>query len=46
MYLGEQISGATVHSIQDAGHMSPLERPDEVNKAIRHFITQLPDGNR
>jgi len=42
-YLGEQISGATVQSIEDAGHLSPLEKPDEINKAIRQFLQQLPD---
>jgi pimeloyl-ACP methyl ester carboxylesterase len=42
-YLGEKIAGATVHSIEDAGHLSPLEKPDEVNHAIRHFLQQLPD---
>ena len=42
-YMGENIAGATVHSIEDAGHFSPLEKPDEVNNAIRHFLRKLPD---
>jgi len=42
-HLGEKIAEATVHSIEDAGHLSPLEKPDEVNRAIRHFLQQLPD---
>ena len=40
-YMGEKIAGATVRSIEDAGHMSPLEKPEEVNDAIRHFLLQL-----
>ena len=40
-YLGEKIAGATVNSIENAGHLSPLEKPDEVNRAIRHFLQQL-----
>ena len=42
-YLGEKIAGATVHAIEDAGHLSPLEKPDEVNHAIRQFLLQLAD---
>lgn len=42
-HMGEKIARATVHSIEDAGHLSPLEKPDEVNRAIRHFLQQLPD---
>ncbi len=42
-YLGEKIAGATVNFIEDAGHLSPLEKPDKVNNAIRHFLQQLPD---
>jgi pimeloyl-ACP methyl ester carboxylesterase len=43
LYMGEKIAGASVHSIEDAGHFSPLEKPDEVNNAIRYFLQQLPD---
>jgi pimeloyl-ACP methyl ester carboxylesterase len=42
-HMGEKIVGATVHSVEDAGHLSPLEKPDEVNRAIQHFLKQLPD---
>jgi 3-oxoadipate enol-lactonase len=42
-FLGEQIIGATVQSIEDAGHLSPLEKPDDVNRAIRKFLQQLPE---
>ncbi|MDX2447659.1 MAG: alpha/beta hydrolase [Desulfobacterales bacterium] len=42
-YMGEKIAGAIMHSIEDAGHLSPLEKPDEVNNAIRHFLQQLPE---
>ena len=43
LYMAEKIAGAIVYSIEDAGHLSPLEKPDEVNNAIRHFLQQLPD---
>ncbi len=42
-HMGEKIVGATIHSIEEAGHLSPLEKPDQVNRAIRHFLQQLPD---
>ncbi|MBW2514462.1 MAG: alpha/beta fold hydrolase [Deltaproteobacteria bacterium] len=42
LYLAENIAGAKVQTIQDAGHLSPLEKPDRVNHAIRHFLRQLP----
>ena len=40
-YLGEKIAGAIVQSIEDAGHLSPLEKPDAVNRAIRRFLQQI-----
>ena len=43
LYMAEKIAGASVHTIADAGHLSPLEKPDEVNSAIRDFVRQLPD---
>lgn len=39
---GEQlkaaISNAQLHCIEDAGHLSPMERPDAVNQQIKRFI--------
>jgi pimeloyl-ACP methyl ester carboxylesterase len=43
LYMAEKIAGAKVHAIEDAGHLSPLEKPYEVNKAVRDFLRQLPD---
>ena len=43
LYMAEKIAGASVHAIEDAGHLSPLEKPDEVNNAVRDFLRQLPD---
>jgi len=43
LFMGEKIAGATVLSIEDAGHLSPLEKPHEVNNAIRDFLQQLPN---
>jgi len=40
-YMSEKIAGAIMHCIEDAGHFSPLEKPDEVNNTIRHFLLQL-----
>lgn len=42
LYMAEKITKAVVHSIEDAGHLSPLEKPHEVNNAIRDFLRQLP----
>lgn len=42
LYLAEKIAGAKVQTIQDAGHLSPLEKPDQVNHAIRQFLRRLP----
>jgi pimeloyl-ACP methyl ester carboxylesterase len=39
-YLGENIRNAQMANIEDAGHMSPLEKPDEVNKVISEFLQQ------
>lgn len=43
LFMAEKIAGASVHSIEDAGHLSPLEKPHEVNNAIRDFLRRLPD---
>jgi pimeloyl-ACP methyl ester carboxylesterase len=38
-YLHKQIEGSRLVTIEDAGHMATLEKPDEVNKAIQEWIT-------
>ncbi len=34
------ISGAHLSVIEDCGHLSTMERPDEVNRAMRDWLTQ------
>jgi pimeloyl-ACP methyl ester carboxylesterase len=37
-YLSEKIEGARRVHLQAAGHLMSLEKPEEVNQAIRGFI--------
>jgi pimeloyl-ACP methyl ester carboxylesterase len=37
-YLAQQINGAKSVNIEDAGHLSPMEKPEEVTRAIREFL--------
>ena len=37
-FLEKNIRNARLVYIQDAGHLSPIEKPHEVNKAIRDFL--------
>jgi pimeloyl-ACP methyl ester carboxylesterase len=39
-YLAENIGNVQMENIKDAGHLSPLEKPDEVNKAISDFLKE------
>ncbi|MDX1371471.1 MAG: alpha/beta hydrolase [Nitrososphaeraceae archaeon] len=39
--MAEQISGAQINIINGSGHMSPVEKPGEVNKAIETFLAKL-----
>ena len=39
-FLEKNIKNATRVHIRDAGHLSPAEKPDEVNKAILDFLEQ------
>ncbi len=41
-YLCGSIPDATNAHIAKAGHLSPIEQPDEVNQAIREFLKKLP----
>ncbi len=40
-YLKENIEGCRMTTIPDTGHLSPLEKPDTVNREIRDFIVSL-----
>ena len=42
-WLHENIKGSEFVEIQDAGHFSPLEKPEEIGGAIREFIGKLCD---
>ncbi len=39
-YLEERIRGARRSHIMDAGHLVPMEKPEEVNQAITEFLVQ------
>ncbi len=39
-YLHQNIPGAELKVISDAGHLSPIEKPEEVNQIIRNFILE------
>lgn len=40
-YMRERIAGAKLVIIEDAGHMTNLERPEAFNKAVLAFLTSL-----
>ena len=39
-FLANSIKNAELVTIQDAGHFSPIEKPNEVNMAINDFLTR------
>ncbi|HEV7299121.1 MAG TPA: alpha/beta fold hydrolase [Tepidisphaeraceae bacterium] len=39
--LASKIPGARAHEVAGAGHMAPFESPQDVNGAIRDFVTPL-----
>jgi pimeloyl-ACP methyl ester carboxylesterase len=39
--MAEKINGAEFVIIKNSGHMSPIENPSEVNKAINEFLEKL-----
>jgi pimeloyl-ACP methyl ester carboxylesterase len=40
-YLAEHIRSATLVNIEDAGHLSPMEKPEEVTRAILDFVESI-----
>ena len=40
-YLAERIPNSTLVNIEDAGHLSPMEQPEEITRAIRDFVLSL-----
>lgn len=41
-YLKDRIPGSKIVTVQAAGHMSPVEKPGEINDAIRNFLASIP----
>ena len=39
--MAKKIPGAQLVTIRGAGHMSPMEQPEQVNRAIRSFLDRL-----
>jgi 3-oxoadipate enol-lactonase len=39
--MADAISGATLEVIRGAGHMAPMEQPEQVNRAIERFLAAL-----
>lgn len=40
-FLERNIKNAKLVTIEDAGHLSPIEKPDKVSEAIRDFLLQV-----
>lgn len=40
--MAKAIPGAQLAVVHGAGHMAPLEQPEQVNRAIRQFLERLP----
>ncbi len=40
-FLADRIAGSTLVNIADAGHLSPMEKPEEVTRAIEDFVSSL-----
>lgn len=40
-FLHQGIPNSSIVSISQAGHLSPIERPNDVNRAIREFLGRL-----
>lgn len=45
-YLAEHIRTASLVNIEDAGHLSPMEKPEAVSRAIRGFVESLGEAGR
>jgi pimeloyl-ACP methyl ester carboxylesterase len=40
-FLEKNIKNAKLVNIEDAGHLSPIEKPNEVNRSIHDFLSQI-----
>jgi pimeloyl-ACP methyl ester carboxylesterase len=43
-FLARGVPGARLATIDDAGHIPPLERPDEFNRVLTSFLAKLPQA--
>jgi pimeloyl-ACP methyl ester carboxylesterase len=43
-YLAEHIADSQIFHVMEAGHMSPVEKPEEVTQAIREFVNKTAAG--
>jgi len=41
IFLEKNIKNAKLVNIEDAGHLSPIEKPHEVNRSIHDFLSQI-----
>jgi pimeloyl-ACP methyl ester carboxylesterase len=41
IFLEKNIKNAKLVNIKDAGHLSPIEKPHEVNRSIHDFLSQI-----
>ena len=39
--MAKKIPGAELVTIHGAGHMSPMEQPEQVNRALRAFLERI-----
>jgi pimeloyl-ACP methyl ester carboxylesterase len=39
--MADEIPNANFILVEEAGHMTPIEKPEAVNKAIRDFLLEL-----
>lgn len=44
-YLHSRIVGSSLAVIEGAGHMLPLEQPEQYNRHVADFLATLPHGN-
>jgi 3-oxoadipate enol-lactonase len=42
--IADQIPGAKLAIIKDAGHLSNIENPNEFNSVVLDFLLSLPNG--
>ena len=45
-FLADNITGSILINISDAGHFSPVEKPEEVNEAILKFVKGVTNHSR